>query len=121
MAHEARRGGFIVVEVAYAEPERQFLRRIELPPDSTVAQALAISGMTLEFGTACADLSFGIWSKPATLQSILRDGDRVEAYRPLKVDPKEARRLRARKVARAKAAVDEEAGENRAGREDQPP
>ncbi|MGA8278951.1 MAG: RnfH family protein [Rhodanobacteraceae bacterium] len=89
-------GDRIHVEVAYAEPGRQFLRRIELPASATVAQALAASGVENVLGSARAGLTIGIWSKPAKLESVLRDGDRVELYRPLTIDPKDARRARAR-------------------------
>ncbi|QHS09421.1 RnfH family protein [Sinimarinibacterium sp. NLF-5-8] len=43
----------------------------------------------------CASQSVGIWGRRATLETLLRDGDRVEIYRPLQVDPKTMRRQRA--------------------------
>ncbi|HEY6943383.1 RnfH family protein [Dokdonella sp.] len=85
----------ITIEVAYAEPSRQFLRRLELEAGATIADAIEASGV----GAACAidpaALASGIWSKPAPRAAVLADGDRVELYRPLKADPKEARRRRA--------------------------
>ena len=85
----------IHVEVAYAEPDRQFLRRVELQGDATVADAIAASAIAREFGIDAGVLAVGIWSKSVTRDAPLRDGDRVELYRPLKIDPKQARRLRA--------------------------
>lgn len=66
-----------------------------LEPGATVAQALQFSGMLEEFPDLTADqLALGVWGKKAALQQVLQDRDRVEIYRPLKVDPKEARRAR---------------------------
>lgn len=88
----------IVVEVAYAEPARQFLRQVELDEGATVAAAIAASGVAQDCSIDADALAAGIWSKPAARETRLRDGDRVELYRPLKADPKEARRLRAREA-----------------------
>lgn len=85
----------IAVEVAYAEPARQFLRRVELAAGATVADAIAACGLGSEFGIETAALATGIWSKRAARDAPLHDGDRVELYRPLKVDPKDSRRKRA--------------------------
>lgn len=84
------------VEVAYAAPDRQFLRAVQLPEPATVAEAIRASGVEAECGIDATNLTVGIWSKPSERSQQLRDGDRVEIYRPLKVDPKEARRKRAR-------------------------
>ena len=51
--------------------------------------------------TACA---CGVWGRVQPLDHVLRDGDRVELYRPLTVDPKEARRLRYKKQQRGEKA-----------------
>jgi len=85
----------IAVEVAYAEADRQFLRRVIVPKDATVADAIAASGVEAEFGIDASALATGIWSRPAARDTKLSDADRVELYRPLKADPKEARRRRA--------------------------
>ena len=85
----------IEVEVAYAEPARQFLRRIVLPIGSTVADAIRAADVESEFAIDASKLASGIWSKPAARDALLEDGDRVELYRPLEADPKEARRRRA--------------------------
>jgi uncharacterized protein len=85
----------IEVEVAYAEPSRQFLRRVSLRAGATVADAIAASGVEREFGIDASSLAAGIWSKPVARDAKVADGDRVEIYRPLLADPKEARRRRA--------------------------
>lgn len=84
------------IEVAYVEPGRQFLQVLELPADATVAQALAACDLALQFpGLDLAASKLGIFSRPATRETRLRDGDRVEVYRPLIANPKAARRERA--------------------------
>lgn len=85
----------ISVEVAYAEPQRQFLRRIDIAAGCSVADAIAASGLERAFGMDASALDVGVWSKTASRSTLLNDGDRVELYRPLKVDPKETRRRRA--------------------------
>lgn len=84
------------VEVAYVEPGRQFLQGVDLPVGATVADALAAVALQQHFPALdLAGTKLGIFSRPATLASVLRDGDRVEVYRPLQVDPKAVRRQRA--------------------------
>jgi putative ubiquitin-RnfH superfamily antitoxin RatB of RatAB toxin-antitoxin module len=68
-----------------------------LPAGATLADALRASGVLERHpGIDLEIIKLGIWGKLATLDAPLRDGDRVELYRPLAVDPKEARRLRYR-------------------------
>jgi len=86
----------IEVEVAYAEPARQFLRRVTLDAGATAVDAIAASGIEDELRIDASSLACGIWSKPKPRDTPLADGDRVELYRPLLADPKEARRRRAR-------------------------
>lgn len=86
----------IEIEVAYAEPARQFLRRLRLDVGATVAEAIVASGIEASFGIDASKLSTGVWSKPVARDALLADGDRVELYRPLIADPKEARRRRAK-------------------------
>lgn len=85
------------VTVAYATPEKQAEIAVELAVGATVQQAIDASGIvTLFTEIDVTDLSVGIFSKRAKLTDELVSGDRVEIYRPLQVDPKEARRLRAK-------------------------
>ena len=91
----------IVVEVAYALPEKQYLQRVTLQPGGTVEEAIRASGL-LELRTDI-DLTknkVGIYSRPVKLADVLQDGDRVEIYRPLIADPKALRRQRAEKSAK---------------------
>jgi len=88
----------IQVEVAYAERSRQFLERVRLAAGATVADAIEACGVATAFGIDTDPLDAGIWSRPVSRERLLRDGDRVELYRPLQVDPKEARRRRAEKA-----------------------
>ncbi len=85
----------IRVEVAYAEPARQFLEAVELPSGSTVSDAIAASGVEAAFGIEASAFDVGIWSRPVERTLALGEGDRVELYRPLTIDPKDARRKRA--------------------------
>ena len=90
----------IRVEVACVDPPRQFLRAVELDAGATVADAIAASGVADAFVPLdIAACKVGVFSRPATRDRVLVDGDRVEIYRPLVVNPKEARRRRATKPA----------------------
>lgn len=89
----------IRVEIAYAEPERQWLLRVELAEGASVADAITASGIERDAGIDASATTIGIWSKPVQPSTLLKEGDRIELYRPLKADPKESRRRRA---ARAK-------------------
>lgn len=85
------------VEVVYALPDQVFRQHVRLPRGATVAAALSASTLASEYPQALAGKPrVGVFSGAATLQTVLRDGDRVEVYRPLALDPKEARRRRAR-------------------------
>ena len=86
----------VTVEVVFAASERQELKRLELPAGSTVVDAVSASGLA-EAGAAPR---FGIYGKVVPAGTVVRDGDRVEIYRPLRADPKELRRLRAAKARR---------------------
>lgn len=95
--------GKIAVEVAYALPEKQYLQRVTLDDGATVEQAIVASGLLdLRDDIDLNVNKVGIYSRPAKLLDVVRDGDRVEIYRPLIADPKELRRQRAEKSASAK-------------------
>ncbi|MFM2187334.1 MAG: hypothetical protein RIR43_1906 [Pseudomonadota bacterium] len=93
------------VAVAYSPaPESVDLVHLQLPSGSTVADALRASGLLERHGLLLTDeLVCGVWAKIHPLEHRLRDGDRVEVYRPLRVDPKEARRQRYRKEGKRRA------------------
>jgi len=86
----------IDIEVCYALPEKQELVRVKLPLGATLLQALEASGLLLKHSEI--DLKknkFGVFAKLSKPDSVLRDRDRVEIYRPLIADPKEVRKQRA--------------------------
>ena len=85
------------VSVAVALPDRQEVVELELLEGATAAQALRESGMLGRFPELGGQsMRLGIWSRPCEPSTVLREGDRVEAYRALAADPKEQRRTRAR-------------------------
>ena len=86
----------VTVEVVFAARERQVLKRVELPAGGTVEDAVSASGLA----EAGAVPRYGIYGKVVSAGTVVRDGDRVEIYRPLVADPKELRRLRAAKARR---------------------
>ena len=78
----------IRVEVVAAWPSRAQITTLELPPGSRVRDALRAAGIKAD--------SVGVFGKRVDPDAPLADGDRVEIYRPLGLDPKERRRQRAR-------------------------
>ena len=86
----------IEVEVVYAEPARQDLRRVSIPEGATVADAIEASGLEQDWPTLEIDpKAVGVFGRKAPMSQTLKAGDRVEIYRPLLADPKEVRRARA--------------------------
>lgn len=91
----------IVVSVVCAEPKRVFAAELSLPQGATVADAIEYSGIrTARPDMDIRDDRLGVFSRKVSPNTKLRDGDRVEIYRPLLIDPKEARRKRAQEVSR---------------------
>lgn len=85
------------IEVAYSPAPRQVeVMRLDLPAGSSVADALRASGLLERHALVIEDLRCGVWGRVQAPDGVLRDGDRVEVYRPLLADPKEMRRRRAR-------------------------
>lgn len=92
------------VEVAYARPDKQKLMAITLPLGATIEDAVHRSGMLRHFPEINLAVNpVGIFGKLAKLDTRLRNGDRVEIYRPLVADPKEMRRQRALQGKKIKA------------------
>lgn len=88
------------VEVAYARPDKQEIVAVQVPEGATAVRAVKLSGITAIFPEIDPDsIDMGIFGKviknPAEHE--LREGDRVELYRPLQIDPKQARLNRAQK------------------------
>ncbi|CAM3180509.1 RnfH family protein [Janthinobacterium lividum] len=86
----------ITVQVCHALPDSTFLRSLSVPAGTTIEQAVALSGLLREIPAIDLAVNMvGIYGKKKPLDTVLREHDRVEVYRPLQADPKEARRRRA--------------------------
>lgn len=95
----------ISIEVAYALADKQKIVRLQVPVGTTVRQAAVQSGLEQDFPELdLAASPLGIFGKavPKPEERQLEEGERVEVYRPLLADPKEARKQRAERAARAK-------------------
>lgn len=86
----------IGITLAYSPGPRQMVHMVlTLPEGATVEQALLGSGLLERFPELTLQSAVvGVWGRKAKLDQVLRDLDRVELYRPLRVDPKVARRER---------------------------
>lgn len=90
------------VQVVYARADEQVVLSVEAPPDATIERVIRDSGILTRFPEIdVAHHAVGIYGVRASLRDPVRDGDRIEIYRPLHVDPKEARRRRAARKKRA--------------------
>ncbi len=88
------------VQVSYACAAQEFLRELEVEEGTTIEQAIALSGVS----EAAPEIDLtqqpvGLYGKKKPLDTVLRERDRIEIYRPLVADPKETRRRRAAKTA----------------------
>lgn len=91
----------ISIEVAYATPAKQKIIAFDVPLGTTVFQAANESGIVNEFPEIqLEDAKMGLFGKAVRnpKEEVLREGDRVEIYRPLLIDPKAARLNRAAKA-----------------------
>ena len=89
----------ISVQVVYATPEKQVLKKVAVPDSATVETVIIASGLLEEFPEI--DLlknDVGVFSERRQLGDVVRAGDRIEIYRPLIADPKEVRRHRAQEA-----------------------
>ncbi|WP_218396404.1 RnfH family protein [Alteromonas lipotrueae] len=91
--------GLMHIEVAYALPTKQSLVDVSIKEGATVEEVIHASNLLNEYPDI--DLSstkVGIWSRVVKLRDTVKDGDRIEIYRPLIADPKEIRKRRAEKA-----------------------
>lgn len=86
----------IKIEVVYALPHEQTLLKLEVPLSSTIADAIRLSGLLEKHPEIDLEKGkFGLFGKLSKTDTVLREKDRIEIYRPLLADPKEVRRKRA--------------------------
>ncbi|MGZ8241580.1 MAG: RnfH family protein [Methylobacter sp.] len=89
-------GALIIVEVAYAKPEEHVIIALKVPEGSTIETAIKNSGLLTRFSEIdLSEAKVGIFGRACKLDQTVRQADRIEIYRPLIHDPKEARRQRA--------------------------
>ena len=91
------------VAVCYALPESRFLVHLDVEAGTTVGQAIAASGVLSRFPEIDLERNkLGVFGKLRPAEAVVREGDRIEIYRPLQADPMESRRRRARHKAAAR-------------------
>ena len=89
----------IHVEIVYAQPQRSIAKSLSLPPGALIADVLKLAAQADDFQDMdLASATVGIFGQVASRDRPLKDGDRIEIYRPLLEEPKLARRTRAKKA-----------------------
>ena len=83
------------VTVAFCAPGVEDVSEVRLPPGSTVQDAIAAAQLRERRPELKDPVDAGIWGRRCSLEQPLTEGDRVEIYRPLVIDPMEGRRARA--------------------------
>ena len=92
------------IEVVYAQAQQQWLRALDVPEGASVAEVWNIAKDLPEFAHInLAEHAFGVFGGVCELSRVLKAGDRLEIYRPLLMDAKTARRLRAQQQKHSKA------------------
>ncbi len=82
--------------VVYCAPDRQWIVGVEVPAGSTLRDAVNASGLPARVPQLdLAALDLGVFNRLRNPDEPVREGDRIELYRPLVIDPKQARRIRA--------------------------
>ncbi len=85
------------VELVYATPDRQELLELTVEVGTTIAELVEESGIVAGFpDQGLESAQVGVWGRLADLEYKVRDGDRIEIYRSLQIDPRDARRLLAK-------------------------
>jgi putative ubiquitin-RnfH superfamily antitoxin RatB of RatAB toxin-antitoxin module len=89
----------IEVELVYALAREQWAQTLRVPPGTTVGEAIERSGILARHPEiATRALKIGIFGRRVAGAAVLSEFDRIEIYRPLMADPKQARRARARRT-----------------------
>jgi len=84
--------------VVYATPGDEFIHPMRVPPGTTIGQAIEGSGVLARYPEInLVTQPVGIYARKKTLDTVLREHDRIEIYRALVADPKDSRRRRAAK------------------------
>ncbi|WP_137174205.1 RnfH family protein [Massilia sp. HP4] len=97
----------LAVSVCYAIDKHEWLRPMQVEQGTTIGEAIERSGVLEAFPDInLATQAVGIYAKKKTLDTVLRERDRIEIYRPLVADPKDSRRKRAARKAVAADAAD---------------
>lgn len=92
--------GLLAIEVVYALPDCHVVVALTVSPGTSVRNAIAQSGLAARYPEVDGEkVRVGVYGRVVAGDTILRDGDRVEIYRPLVADPKQARRRRAARSA----------------------
>ena len=95
------------VELAYVDSAREILLGLEVRPGSTVLECVECSGLfRLVPELRDAEIGFAVFGRRVEPADPVSMGDRIEVLRPLEIDPKEARRLRARRVGGSRPMAD---------------
>ena len=101
-------GKRIAVEVAYALPDKQSMIELEVPEGTTAIEAARQSGIAQKFeGIDLDNAKLGIYARVVSPSQVLREGDRVEIYRPLIADPKDVRKARAARASERRGKGDD--------------
>ena len=88
----------IAVQLCYADAGGVVLRALSVEAGTRIGEAIVQSGILADAAPGqLAELPVGVYGKKKPLDTVLREGDRIELYRPLLADPKESRRKRAEK------------------------
>ena len=83
------------IEIVHAQPQRSIAKSLTMPPGATIADALGLAALDQDFhGVDLMNAGVGIFGKVARRDAALKEGDRIEIYRPLLEEPKLARRKR---------------------------
>ena len=83
------------VEIVFAAPTHQVLKTVVVGDGATVADVITASGLARQFPDYDLDgLQAGVWGKLVDRARQVSENDRVEIFRPLEMDPREARRLK---------------------------
>jgi uncharacterized protein len=92
----------IRIAIVYAQPQHSIIKSFTLAQGSSVLDALCAAALDADLSQVLQENSpLGIFGRPVRKDQLLADGDRLEIYRPLQLEPKQARRMRVSKSGRS--------------------